>query len=258
MSSRWLTALPVFNEARHVCAVLDEVSRYSREILVIDDGSTDGTAELLVSRVKTKNDIRVVTHEENRGYGAALLSAFAYAQEHGFEKLVTIDCDGQHEPQRIPQFFAACTPDVDLVSGSRYLQEFVGDSAPPEQRRRINQQVTAELNRRLGLSLTDAFCGFKCYRVAALANLNITEPGYAMPLEVWVQAAAAGWRIVEMAVPLIYLDEKRSFGGVLDDGQTRLEYYHLTLDRAMAAAGPGTFGCHTAEPAFCAEATCGK
>ncbi len=256
MSGRCLTALPVYNEARHVCAVLDEVSRYSRDIVVVDDGSTDGTAELLAERMRTRGDknkggMRLVTHEENRGYGSALLSAFNYARRHDFEKLVTIDCDGQHEPQRIPQFFAACTSDVDLVSGSRYLESFAGDSAPPEQRRRINQQVTAELNRRLGLSLTDAFCGFKCYRVAALAGLNITEPGYAMPLEVWVQAAAANWRIVELPVPLIYLDEKRSFGGVLDDGQTRLEYYHLTLDRALAAAGSGQY-----ESGFCASAAC--
>jgi glycosyltransferase involved in cell wall biosynthesis len=246
---RLLTALPVFNEVRHVSGVLDEVRRYCRDILVVDDGSSDGTSELLAAR----SDIRLVTHEENRGYGAALLSAFAYAQQHGFEKLVTIDCDGQHEPQRIPLFFDACTTDVDLVSGSRYLQEFDGDSAPPEQRRRINQQVTAELNRRLGLSLTDAFCGFKCYRVAALQHLNITEPGYAMPLEAWVQAAAAGWRIVELPVPLIYLDEKRSFGGVLDDAQTRLEYYHLTLDRALAAVEPGCCA-----EATCTEATCGS
>jgi len=253
MSSLWLTALPVFNEARHVNAVLEEVGRYSREILVIDDGSSDGTAELLATRVRTKGDIRVVTHEVNRGYGAALVSAFAYAQEHGFEKLVTIDCDGQHEPQRIPEFFAACTPDVDLVSGSRYLQQFAGDSAPPELRRRINQQVTAELNRRLGLALTDAFCGFKCYRVAALASLNITEAGYAMPLEVWVQATAAAWRIVEVPVPLIYLDEKRSFGGVLDDTQTRLEYYRLTLDRALAAVASST-----CEPGCCVGAGCGE
>ena len=246
MSSRCLTALPVFNEARHVTGVLDEVRRYSREILVVDDGSSDGTAELLAAR----KDVRVVTHPENRGYGAALLSAFDYAQRHGFEKLVTIDCDGQHEPQRIPQFFDACTSDIDLVSGSRYLEQFPGDSAPPEQRRRINEQVTAELNRRLGLSLTDAFCGFKCYRVAALAQLKISEPGYAMPLEVWVQAASAGWRIIELPVPLIYLDEKRSFGGVLDNAQTRLEYYHLTLDRAIAAAESGSCvgaGCEKVE-----------
>ncbi len=78
------------------------------------------------------------------------------------------------------------------------------------------------MNRRLGLKLTDAFCGFKAYRVAALARMKITEPGYAMPLEVWVQAAKLGLTIVEMAVPLIYLEEERSFGGALDDGQTRL------------------------------------
>ena len=246
MSSRRLVALPVYNEARHVDRVLDEVVRFickggltSRcEVLVVDDGSSDGTAEILQRR----SDVRVVTHEQNRGYGAALLSAFQYAQDHDFELLVTIDCDGQHEPQRIPQFFEACTEGVDIVSGSRYLEVFEGDSAPPAQRRRINEQVTAELNRRLGLNLTDAFCGFKCYRVEALRKLNITEPGYAMPLEVWVQAAAAGLRMIELPVPLIYLDEKRSFGGVLDNAQTRLEYYHLTLDRALARVPAGCCG----------------
>ena len=251
MSSRRLVALPVYNEVRHVNRVLDEVQRYASEILVVDDGSTDGTSAVL----KSRGDVRVVRHAENRGYGAALLTAFAYAQEHDFELLVTIDCDGQHEPQRIPHFFDACTGtpaagcavNIDIVSGSRYLKAFEGDTPPPPERRRINEQVTAELNRRLGLNLTDAFCGFKCYRVSALRRLNISEPGYAMPLEVWVQAAAAGLKIIELPVPLIYLDEKRSFGGVLDDGQTRLEYYHLTLDRAIAAVeGAG----------FCVGAAC--
>jgi len=96
--------------------------------------------------------------------------------------------------------------------------------------------------------LTDAFCGFKCYRVDALKHLHITEPGYAMPLEVWVQASQAGLKVIELPVPLIYLDEKRSFGGVLDDAQTRLEYYHLTLDRSIAAAHAGS--------SFCAGAAC--
>lgn len=229
-SPRWLTALPVYNEVKYVSGVLDEVKRYCKEVLVVDDGSTDGTSDVLAQRT----DIRIATHEENRGYGAALLTAFAYAKQHGFEMIVTIDCDGQHEPKRIPLFFESCVPGVDIVSGSRYLRQFAGDTPPPEARRRINEQVTSELNRRLGLSLTDAFCGFKCYRVSSLERLNIQEAGYAMPLEVWVQVAAAGLKVIELPVPLIYLDEKRSFGGVLDDAQTRLQYYHLTLDRAMA------------------------
>ena len=170
MSVRWLTALPVYNEAGHVDAVLDEVSRYSREILVVNDGSTDGTGERLAAR----HDIHVVTHESNRGYGAGLRSAFEFAIRRRYDYLVTIDCDGQHEPQRIPSFVAACRR-ADIVSGSRYLKKFSGDSAPPEQRRWINRQITGDLNELLGLRLTDAFCGFKAYRVEALRRLQLVE-----------------------------------------------------------------------------------
>jgi dolichol-phosphate mannosyltransferase len=231
-TQRWLTALPVFNERTHVNNVLDEVALYSEHMLVVDDGSTDGTSDLLAQRA----DIAVVHHSVNRGYGAALITAFQYAIEHDYFGVVTIDCDGQHSPQRIPLFRNACQH-ADIVSGSRYLKHFAGDSSPPAQRLFVNQQVTAELNRRLGLSLTDAFCGFKAYRVEALKLLNIQEPGYAMPLEVWVQAAHRQLKIIELPVPLIYLDEKRSFGGVLDNAATRLEYYHLTIDRSLAALG---------------------
>ena len=93
------------------------------------------------------------------------------------------------------------------------------------------------VNRQLGLGLTDAFCGFKAYRVPVLAKFSLTEMGYAMPLELWVQAVALGLKIVEMPVPLIYLDEARSFGGALDHGQTRLKVYEDVLDRAIAEAG---------------------
>lgn len=230
MTSRYLTALPVYNEESHVCGVLREVRRYAQDILVVNDGSTDGTAALLAR----EPGIKIVTHATNRGYGAALITAFDYAIEKGYDVLVTIDCDGQHQPKLIPDFVAA-SEDVDIVSGSRYLREFAGDNPAPEDRRRINFQVTAELNRRLGFHLTDAFCGFKAYKTSALAKLKLTEAGYAMPLELWVRAAAAGLSIKELAVPRIYLEEKRSFGGALDDAATRLQYYHLVLDRGMAA-----------------------
>lgn len=233
MAFRFLTALPVYNEVRHVTPVLDEVLRYSSDVLVIDDGSTDGTAELL----RRRGDIRVLSHEKNQGYGAALRSAFDYTLAHGYELLVTIDCDGQHSPQRIPEFVAAAEQ-ADIVSGSRYLQQFPGDTPPPADRRRINEQITELVNRRLGLHLTDAFCGFKAYLAAALARLDITEPGYAMPLQLWVQAAHAKMKIVELPVPLIYLEEPRSFGGSLDDAKTRLDYYHKIIDRSLAALEP--------------------
>ena len=227
---RVLTALPVFNEARHVSTVLAEVQRYSQDVLVVDDGSSDGTGDL----VRKMPGILIETHVKNRGYGAALRTAFEYAECHHYDVVVTIDCDGQHEPKRIPLFVDALEGN-DILSGSRYLARFPGDSDPPAERKRINQQLTAELNRRLCLELTDAFCGFKAYRVSSLKRMQLTENGYAMPLELWVQAVHASLKIGEFPVPLIYLDEKRSFGGSLDNAATRLQYYHLVLDRSMAA-----------------------
>jgi dolichol-phosphate mannosyltransferase len=234
MTPRILTALPVYNEQSHVALVLDRVRHFSPEILVINDGSKDGTA----AELARFPDVRVVTHAENLGYGAALKSAFEYALHEAFDVLVTIDCDGQHEPRLIPELAAALTDDVDIVSGSRYLSRQSGDSVPPADRRRINFEITELLNKELRLSLTDGFCGFKAYRVSALAHFDITVPGYAMPLELWVQAVAAGLKIVEFPVPLIYLEEKRSFGGSLDDAKIRLAHYREVLDRVLRRHGP--------------------
>ena len=167
MTYRSLTALPVYNEARHLNSVLDQVCHFSSDVLVVDDGSTDGTAELLARR----DDVHVISHPANRGYGAALRTAFGAATERGFDVIITIDCDGQHEPQRIPRFVQA-SHDYDIVSGSRYLELFPEDNAPPPERRRVNEQITTELNRRLNLSLTDAFCGFKAYRTAAARTMG--------------------------------------------------------------------------------------
>src|SRR5579862_3698696 len=141
-----LTAIPVYNEERHLESVLSEVRRYSPEILVVNDGSTDRTVDLL----EGQRDIEVITHPQNRGYGAALSSAFRHAIENGVDILVTMDCDGQHEPARIPVLLEAIH-DVDIVSGSRYLRDFRQNSLPPQDRRRINEIITSELNKTLGL-----------------------------------------------------------------------------------------------------------
>jgi glycosyltransferase involved in cell wall biosynthesis len=223
---RFLTAIPVYNEAKHLEEVLSAARPFAPEILVVDDGSTDDTPHLL----KNFPGVHVVTHRVNEGYGAALRDAFRYAIDQKYEVLVTMDCDGQHEPRRVPELLAVT--DADIVSGSRYLRHFEADSTPPEDRRRINVEITRELNSRFALKLTDAFCGFKAYRVQSLLKLDITEPGYGMPLELWVQAAHLGFRIQEISVPLIYLDEKRAFGGSLDDAKRRRAYYYEVIERA--------------------------
>ena len=228
---KWLAALPVYNEVGYVNGVLDRVVKYIDHVLVVDDGSTDGTADLL----KRRSDVSVVHHPVNRGYGAALMTAFETAVDEGFDGVVTLDCDGQHQPKRIPEFIEAAR-DADIVSGSRYLKIFDGDDAPPEERYAINRKITAELNHRLGFKLTDAFCGFKAYCTLALRQLRITDTGYAMPLQLWVEAAAAGLRVIEVPVPLIYLDLERSFGGSLDQAETRLKYYRRVLDDAIEVA----------------------
>jgi glycosyltransferase involved in cell wall biosynthesis len=228
--SKWIAALPVYNEQEHVETILSQVTKYADHVLVIDDGSTDATAE----KLNRWPDLQVVRHSTNRGYGAALKSAFQFAIENEFDVLVTLDCDGQHQPQRLPRFVSACRH-ADIVSGSRYLKKYPGDSTPPSGRMFINQTITRQLNRLLCLNLTDAFCGFKAYRVEALRLLDIEDDGYAMPLELWVQAAMRGLHIMEIPVPLIYLDLSRSFGGSLDEAELRLQYYHNCIERSVAA-----------------------
>jgi len=100
-------------------------------------------------------------------------TAFAATLAGPWDGLVTIDCDGQHQPRLIPDFIAAATDDTaDIVSGSRYLRRFAGDSEPPAARRRINAEITADINARLALSITDAFCGFKAYTRRSLDRLR--------------------------------------------------------------------------------------
>jgi glycosyltransferase involved in cell wall biosynthesis len=227
---RVLTAIPIYNEERHLEEVLREVRRYCQDVLVVDDGSTDRTPQLLARQ----SGLRVITHPHNRGYGAALISAFDYAKLHPFDVLVTIDCDGQHQPARIPVLTEAIS-DADIVSGSRYLREFRQDTLAPEDRRAVNQTITQELNARFGLNLTDAFCGFKAYRTGILERFRVTEAGWGMPLELWVQAARMGLRIKEVGVPRVYLDPNRSFGAGLDNADERLAYYRRVIDAAAAA-----------------------
>jgi dolichol-phosphate mannosyltransferase len=221
--------LPVYNERSTVACVLDAVRRvFDGPVIVVDDGSTDGTGELLASR----RDIVTLCNGENRGYGASLMEGLHLAGLAGADRIVTMDCDGQHEPAHIPAFLTALD-NADIVSGSRYLDESRVVGAAPADRRAVNACVTEAINAITGWALTDAFCGFKAYRAGAVTRLDIREPGYAMPLELWVRAWQAGLRVIELPVERIYFDNDRSFGEDLDDAEKRYAYYRRVWRSAL-------------------------
>ncbi|MCA9293046.1 MAG: glycosyltransferase family 2 protein [Phycisphaerales bacterium] len=227
---RTLVAIPVYNEEKYIRSVVSRVVQHApNEVLVIDDGSTDHTPCLLAEQ-----HVEVIRHATNRGYGRSMQDAFRWAAVDGYDWLITMDCDEQHEPEAIGAFLdAAATDQWDVISGSRYLSLVDGNGCPPAARRAINQTIAADLNERLGLAVTDAFCGFKAYRVAALRGMSFTESGYAFPLQFWVQAVAKQLRITEIPVKLIYNDPTRTFGGPLNDDCVRLAHYREVLDAEL-------------------------
>jgi len=225
-----LLAIPVYNEEKHLDAVMDEVGHYIDNVVVIDDGSTDNSREILARR----RDVCVVSHKHNCGYGSSIIHTFQFAQGCGFDWVITMDCDLQHEPRQIPSFLEAIEDDnADIISGSRYLDRSLQTDCPPPERRQINEIITKLIHDKLQLRLTDSFCGFKACRVSSMAKLQLQEKGYAFPLEFWAQVAYHQLRIREIPIKLIYNDPNRHFGGELDDHDTRLEHYKKVLDNAL-------------------------
>ncbi|MDO9556202.1 MAG: glycosyltransferase family 2 protein [Coriobacteriia bacterium] len=215
--------IPVYNEATTVNDVLDAVlGEFDGTVIVVDDGSTDGTRDAL----KARDDIVLLEHGHNEGYGRTLADGFALARVRGVRRLVTIDCDRQHEPARIPALLQTLDETgVDIVSGSRYLPGSPVTGIAPFNRREINERVTAEVNDVTGWGISDAFCGFKAYCMDSLSKLELKEPGYAMPMELWARAYRAGLRVTEAPVERIYFDNDRTFGEDLDDPEKRFDYY---------------------------------
>ena len=238
-----LIAIPVFNERKYVEHVLAKVKQFHDDILLVDDGSTDGTGDYLASRATPGSGIHLIRHPVNRGYGQSLIDAFAWAERHGYDWVITMDCDEQHEPERIPEFVRAIEADQwDLISGSRYLENRLDNDLPPTDRRAINAQITSILNDCYKLNLTDAFCGFKAHRVSAMRKLELDIPGYAFPMQLWPQVAHEQLRVTEIPVRLIYNDPTRHFGGLLDDASNRLRHYLDVLcaeQKRLDARAPG-------------------
>jgi dolichol-phosphate mannosyltransferase len=231
----WCVVLPVYNEAATLAGVVDRVRRaFDGPILAIDDGSTDGSADLLA-------ELAVDTRRmpENQGYGRALAEGLAHASDRGHRYAIVIDADGQHPPERIPEFMSALDDDVDVVSGSRFLPTSGTIGPAPDERRRVNRHVTEVVNGATGWTLTDAFCGFKAYRLEAVRGLHLRERGFAVSLEFWAKAWQGRLRLREIAIDRIYLDPARNFGDpALADPEARLRHYLSVWQRYVGASPP--------------------
>ncbi|MGB9875944.1 MAG: glycosyltransferase family 2 protein [bacterium] len=212
--------LPCYNEEKTIDQVLSGVFQWASDcdVLVVDDGSVDRTPLILGSY----GNLKIIRHHINLGYGKALLDGFHFARENGYEVCITMDCDAQHEPALIPKFREEIK-EWDVVSGSRYLKK--PETVPPQDRYQLNMEITKIINEITGYKLTDSFCGFKAYFVPSLCKLNLTEAGYGLPVQFWIQAKRAGLRIKEIPVPLIYMDYSRTFPGKLKDSGERRKYY---------------------------------
>lgn len=228
-----LVLIPAYNEEATVDAVVQSVRSVlpGVDIVVVNDRSSDGTA-----RVAEGAGARVVHTRRRHGYGAALMYGFQFAAAEGYEFTATIDADGQHDPRHLTRLFERART-CDVVSGSRYhALSTAGEGVPPPDRVRLNREFTDLINCITGWSLTDAFCGLKCYRAASLSRLSLSEAGYGFPLQFWMQAWHAGLTVVEEPVERIYRSVKREFGGGLDDAERRRAYYRSIIRREVAGS----------------------
>lgn len=212
-----LVVVPAYNEARRLGSVLAELDH---RVLVVDDGSTDSTRHIALNY-----GAEVVSHPVRAGYGASLLTGFAWARRAGHALVATLDADGQHDPGELDHLFLAMRVGVDVASGTRFSPASRQRGLPPPpDRLDINRRITERINRDTGWQLTDAFCGMKAYRLAALERLPLDRPDYGFSVQFWAQAHRAGLRIVEVPVSCIYLpqDVPRDW---MPDPERRLDYY---------------------------------
>lgn len=198
MTERVLVIIPALNAERSIGAVVRDCKAVVRDVLVVDDGSADRTAE-----VAREAGAEVVSHPVNRGKGAALKTGFAYALEHGFDAVVTLDADGQHLASEIPKFFAAREETgADLIIGGR--AHLFGQMLP---RRRFANRFSARcIAFASHTDVTDSQSGFRLYSAQLLRAIRLRSEGFDMESEVIVQAGQRRFKILSIPIDLGFVD----------------------------------------------------
>lgn len=198
-----LVILPAFNEASAIGGVLrslpDEIDGHDVIPVVVDDGSTDGTADVARSA-----GADVICQESNRGKGAALCAAMDLLHDREFGAMVWMDSDGQHLPSSLTDVVGpVLAGDVDLCVGSRYLAASDGEHAPWN-RRMVRAGTIAAVERITGERITDPFSGFRAFSQRAAEAVELVGCGYEAELESHFAVLGAGMRFREVPIPRLY------------------------------------------------------
>jgi len=215
ISSRKIVAvLAAYNEEKSIAKVILTTEKLVDKIIVVDDGSRDLTGD-----IAKRLGVAVLTHESNRGKGAALRSGIDLAKKEGFDILVTLDSDSQHDPKEIPLVVEPILQgNADLVIGVRPMDSGV----MPRERIVGNKLFDAMSNQKSGEKLHDTQSGFRAYSASALDKIKFVENGMAIESQTLLDAVNAGLRIKEIPVSTTYdgITPKRSrlghFSHVLD------------------------------------------
>ena len=166
-------------------------------VVVCDDGSTDGTAD-----VAKKAGAIVISHKTNMGYGAAIISLFDYARSNNAEIMVTLDGDGQHDPNQIPLLVNTITQhNVDVVIGSRFLNQ---NTDAPGYRQRGIKIITSAANYGADLKVSDSQSGFRAYSKNAIDAIHPTEEGMSVSTEILLKISNKGLSLAEVPITISY------------------------------------------------------
>ena len=184
--------IPAYNAEATIAGVAREALQAGFPLLVVDDGSADGTAAGLKGL-----PVNILRHRENRGKGGALRSGFAWALEHGFVGIVTMDGDGQHDPSAIPLLAAAAAErgaDILIASRADQFRQMAG------LRSVWNRFGSWCMERRTGFVITDSQSGFRYYSARLLRGVDLKADGYDMEMEILLKAWRGGFRIESIPV----------------------------------------------------------
>ena len=196
--------IPAYNEETTIADVLTRTRPYVDGMIVVDDGSSDRTAEI----ARTQGAV-VVSHVINRGLGAAIGTGFAAAQSLGADVVVTLDADGQHDPAEIKKFVEAIEKGADVVIGSRLLTGFVGMPVHRRVAQVVGNLVTFFL---FGAWVTDSQSGFRAFTKHALSKIQIKTNRMEVSSELIAEAKRNGLILVEVPIQAIYTEYSLSKG----------------------------------------------